>query len=108
MMRFVAFAFAVMLAGCSGEGGKEQSLAQCRLDANGSAGVRFMRDYAALGLTPEEKETESYNAFIVLCMESKGYKFSPRYDQHGTLSALCWSKNGSGEHVVSNSRELSC
>ena len=92
-MRFLA-AFAIMaVAGCSSLSGQEQSLAQCKLDANGLSGTNFQRDYAGDNSRPDQREDQAYSAFLITCMEAEGYKFAAPFDAKGKLNTNCWIRD---------------
>lgn len=96
IMRLLAVLAAVAMAGCSGVSGKEQSLAQCRLDADGSSGTKFQRDYVGNNSRSEPREDQAYSAFLITCMEAKGYKFAAPFDGAGALNKKCWIRNANG------------
>ena len=90
-------AFAIMaVAGCSSLSGQEQSLAQCKLDANGQSGTKFQRDYVGNNSRSEPKGDQAYNAFLISCMEAKGYKFAAPFDDAGVLNKKCWLRDTNG------------
>jgi hypothetical protein len=95
-MRLLVICAAVAVAGCSGVSGQEQSLAQCRLDANGSSGTKFQRDYVGNNSRSEPKEDQAYSAFLITCMEAKGYKFAAPFDDTGVLNEKCWIRDANG------------
>jgi len=97
VMRLWAIWAAAAVAGCSGANGQEQSLAQCRIDTNGTSGTEFRKQYVANNFRPESKEDQAYSAFLITCMEAKGYKFAAPFDAAGKLNEKCWIKGADGE-----------
>ncbi|UNK78334.1 hypothetical protein MNQ96_12170 [Sphingopyxis granuli] len=95
-MRFRAVCFAVLVAGCSGVSGQEQSLAQCRLDADGASGTKFQRDYVGSNSRSAQREDQAYSAFLITCMEAKGYEFAAPFNDAGALNEKCWIRDGNG------------
>ena len=96
IMRFLTFFAGVTLAGCSGVSGQEQGLAQCKLDAHGSSGAKFQKDYVGNNSRSEPGEDQAYSAFLITCMEAKGYKFAAPFDDAGALDEKCWIRDAKG------------
>ena len=71
-------------------------MAQCRLDANSPVGTKFQRDYAADRSRPVGKEDAAYGAFLITCMEAKGYKYASPWGSDGKVNEACWIKNDKG------------
>lgn len=94
-MRLVAVFPIMTVAGCFGVSGQEQSLAQCRLEANEPNGTKFQRDF--VGSPPlESTKDQAYSAFLITCMEAKGYKFAEPFDDAGALNKRCWFRAANG------------
>lgn len=92
-MKLMAVFAVIVVAGCTSVSGQEQSLAQCRLEANGHSGAKFQRDYPVDNSRSESREDQAYSAFLITCMEAKGYKFASTFDESGALNEKCWIKD---------------
>lgn len=103
-MRFLLLATIVALAGCTAS--KEKKLAQCQMDALGSKGVTFRKNYAEGKFVPSGKDG-SYREFMVTCMEAKGYEFAAPFDEKGENKA-CWIDDKQGVLPDAYVDEASC
>jgi len=95
-MRALVILAAAAVAGCSGMTGQEQSLAECKLENHEARGVNFQKNYVGDNLRSEPKEDQAYNAFLISCMEAKGYTFAAPLDDAGNLNENCWLRDASG------------
>lgn len=94
-MKFLGLLLVLMLSGCSGSGGRQQSLAQCQLDALSSKGSTFRRNYAEGEFEPSGKDG-SYREFILTCMEAEGYEFATPFEKTGEMDKSCWIEDPQG------------
>lgn len=88
------------LAGCSNLKKKEQSVAQCQLDANTPKALAFRKDSAGSNFDPHAKNWD-YKEFMLTCMQAKGHPFQKVLDDGGKINEMCFSRNADqrGHHA---------
>lgn len=95
MLRSWTPIIALIAAGCTPtQKGREAALAQCQLDVHSYQGATFRKNYADGKFTPTGKDG-SYREYVLLCMETKGFKFAlPTIDDKFNFS--CWAEDEKG------------
>lgn len=95
-MKFSTIFLVLLLAGCSNLGDKEKKLAQCEINATSLPGKNFRRDFVSGSPQSADLDLEAYNAFLLTCMEEKGFKYVSLVGYDGNINGICWAKNSSG------------
>lgn len=92
MLRRLTPIIALIAAGCAPpQQGREAAVAQCQLDVHSYQGATFRKNYADGRFTPTGKDS-SYREYVLLCMETKGFKFAlPMIDDR--FNSSCWTKD---------------
>ena len=80
----------LILPACYGANKKQQSVAQCQLDANRPSALAFRKNLAGGSFDPGAKGWD-YREFMLTCMESKGLLFKKVVDWQGKKNLACYS-----------------
>jgi hypothetical protein len=94
-MKFLVLPVIVLISGCFGRVGSEQSVAQCQLEAFGSFGTVFRQNYAGESYSPHARDA-AYRDFMLTCMQSNGFTFKDPMVRGGNLNSKCWIEDLNG------------
>jgi hypothetical protein len=93
---------------CTGDENRREIIAQCRLKAFEPAGINFRREFFSWEEEQSEKDYDAFSGFVMLCMESKGYKFVERFSEDGTLNTPCWSQSANRANAAAHHSDAEC